>query len=532
VDRIQRHNQRLLRNAVRETRLITSIDVTAGRRIRVTSVTWDEYWGQCGCWAREITQLKAAWTALIAGNLAANLRREFVRAYFQLLRACLDGHACGHNALPVLKRIVGFETVRVSGDCGGSAAAIISARHPIYLLSKLAKPDAPENPKYLPLICPCGDLSGAGALYWHYRRIPLMRTDGIQLFVYPPAEVGNRPLSHALIGQLFACLTPRSDPWIRERSQSLFEGVFAPLVARYASPRLHLLDMACGSAKITMTLCRKASAAHRKLFDLTLVDVVRGNKSIANAFYRNPRVFGNVVFRRESLFDWVDKNAGKPEVRFDIALLLRACNLFSRFSIEKMSFRETNTLIGQDTSCEPLDSQVLRPAELIENNRLGGIQHGIGRFVFKNGWVFRQFSASDYFKAIHLIMGGTFCADQDIVYVPLRVFDDTVLVLPSGRSLIAQLLTMANHLVIEDADLLPFQLEHHFKQFALDDLSVTDLTDQAKRRGAAVYLIERKPCGDKTSDVRVGSCNMMAPRACRPAPIGIDQGAALPVPVE
>ena len=178
--------------------------------------------------------------------------------------------------------------------------------------------------------------------------------------------------------------------------------------------RLHLLDMACGSAKITMTLCRKAFAAHQKSFDLTLVDVVRGNKSIANAFYRNPRVFGNVVFRRESLFDWVDKNAGKPQMRFDVALLLRACNLFSRFSIEKMSYREANALIGQDTTCDPLDSQVLRPAELIENNSLGRIQHGIGRFIFKNGWVFRQFSASDYFKAIHVVMGGRLSAGEDI----------------------------------------------------------------------------------------------------------------------
>jgi hypothetical protein len=320
-----------------------------------------------------------------------------------------------------------------------------------------------------------------------------MRTNGIQLFVYPPAEACKRPLSHALIGQLFACLTPRSDPWIRERSQSLFEGLFAPLVARSASRRLHLLDMACGSAKITMTLCRKAFAAHRKSFDLTLVDVVRGSNSIANVFYRNPRVFGNVVFRRESLFDWVDNNAGKPQMHFDVALLLRACNLFSRFSIEKMSYREANALIGQNTTCDPLDSQVLRPAKLIEDNSLGRIQHGIGRFTFKNGWVFRQFSSSDYFKAIHVVMGGRLSADEDILYAPLRVFDDNVLVLPSGRSLIAQLLTMANQLVIEDADLLPYHLERHFKQFALGDLSVTDLTDRAKRRGAAVYLVQGKP---------------------------------------
>ena len=63
---------------------------------------------------------------------------------------------------------------------------------------------------------------------------------------------------------------------------------------------------------------------------------------------------------------------------------------------------------------QSLDSQVLRPAELIENNSLGRIQHGIGRFIFKNGWVFRQFSSSDYFKAIHVVMGGTLSADEDV----------------------------------------------------------------------------------------------------------------------
>jgi len=81
---------------VGETRLITSIDVTAGRRIRVIGATWEEYWGQCGPFTREIAQLKAAWTALIAGNFASSLRPELVRAYFRLLRICLDGHACGH----------------------------------------------------------------------------------------------------------------------------------------------------------------------------------------------------------------------------------------------------------------------------------------------------------------------------------------------------------------------------------------------------------------------------------------------------
>jgi hypothetical protein len=90
---------------------------------------------------------------------------------------------------------------------------------------------------------------------------------------------------------------------------------------------------------------------------------------------------------------------------------------------------------------------------------------------------------------------------EDTLYAPRRVFDEDILVLPSGRSLIARLLTMANRLVIEDADLLPCHLEHHFRQFALGDLFVTDLTDEARRRGAAVYLIERKQHGDSTNSV-------------------------------
>jgi len=101
-------------------------------------------------------------------------------------------------------------------------------------------------------------------------------------------------------------------------------------------------------------------------------------------------------------------------------------------------------------------------------------------------------SASDYFRAIHIVTGGRPSDGEGPLYAPLRAFDEDVLVLPSGRSLIARLLTLARQLVIEDADLLPCHLERHFRRFALGNLSVTDVTGQARRRGAAVYLIERK----------------------------------------
>lgn len=450
--------------------------------------------------------------ALIIGNFSSGVRCDFVRTYFLLLAACLDRYVRGQDVLFLLRKIVGFEVIRVSGDQGGAAAAIASVRHPVYLLSKLANPRRPEDPKYLPLICPCTTGAEAIAMYWHYRRIPLVRTNGIQLFVYPPTQVGDRPLSHALIGQLFSSLTPRTDPWIRERSQSLFEGVFGSLVAGATSPRVQLLDMACGSAQVTMTLCRKAFTTHQKSFDLTLVDVVRGNRAIANTFFRNLNVFGNVAFRREDMFEWVDSNSDNPAVRFDIALLLRACNLFSRFSIAEMPLREVNALRNQDPRCDPIDIQTLRPAELIQRNLLSKIQQGIGRFVFNRGSTFRQFSCSDYFKAIHIVTGGILSGDSDTLYMPFRAFDEDILVLPSGRSLIARLVTMAKQLVIEDADLLPCHLERHFRRFALDDLSVTDLTGQARRRGAAVYLIEGRQddAGTRSTEKTAGSMSAVA----------------------
>ena len=93
MDRLQRYNQRLVQSALRETRLLASLDVTADRRIHATSVTWEQYWGQCDALAREIAELKTAWTALIAGGGAGSLRRDFVRAYFLLLRACLNHYS-------------------------------------------------------------------------------------------------------------------------------------------------------------------------------------------------------------------------------------------------------------------------------------------------------------------------------------------------------------------------------------------------------------------------------------------------------
>lgn len=339
------------------------------------------------------------------------------------------------------------------------------------------------------IICPLDHASEKSHLYAHYRRIPVLKSDGIQLFVYPSIESQDQPLSHSLINRLFMSLTPRTDPWVQERSRCLFDGVFGALVAQISSSRIKLLDIACGSAKTTMSLCRKAFDAYQKSFDLTLVDVVRGRKSIATTFYRNLSMFGDIIFRRESLFDWVDKSDYAQPIHFDIVLMLRICDVFSRFRIESIPFHEANTLLCQDRTC---DADVLDPGKLIENNRIDEIDHSIKRLNIQNGATFRQFSLSDYFKAIYAIIGGKITHNENMLYMPIRRFDGNALILSSGQSLIARLMTMADHIIVEDADLSSFHLQKHLDRFGLHDLQISGMTRRTKLRGASVFMIDKK----------------------------------------
>ena len=76
-----------------------------------------------------------------------------------------------------------------------------------------------------------------------------------------------------------------------------------------------------------------------------------------------------------------------------------------------------------------------------------------------------------------------------MIYAPIRRFDETALVLPSGRSLIGELMTMTDKILIEDSDLTASRLQSHISLFGLSDLSVTDFTDRRGRHGASVAVI-------------------------------------------
>jgi hypothetical protein len=214
--------------------------------------------------------------------------------------------------------------------------------------------------------------------------------------------------------------------------------------------------------------------------------------SIASTFYHNPSIFGNIIFRRESLFDWMEKQDHAAPAHFDIVLMLRICDVFSRFNIETVSFQEARRLLHHKESDFLLEADILDPRKLIENKRLDKIDHSIKRLPIQDGTAFRQFSLSDYFKAIYAIIGGKITSANNAIYLPVRRFDGDALVLSSGQSLIARLMTMADCIVVEDADLSPCRLQRHFDLFGLNNLRITDMTHLTKMRGASVCIIDKK----------------------------------------
>ena len=317
MNRLQAHNQSALRRSLADTKLIRSISVNGGHLIDVERLNWEDYWADCRELAEELELLHDSWTTLIRSRYQPTHYVRFVCAYFTLLKACIDRVTRGDVELQALRKVVGFETFRVFGADGHSVAAVLNTRNPPYLLSKVAQPRAFDDPKFLPLVCPFVGGSEIGRLYCHYRRISIANTNGLQLFVYPAAQSPHQSSGYSLIARLFKSLTPKNDPWVKKRSETLFDCVFAKLFADCDSKELKMLDMACGSARVTTRLCKKASDCYGKSFDLTLVDVARGNKSLAAVFQRSPSVFQKMVFRRGSLFDWAEDHSSNPRSHFD-----------------------------------------------------------------------------------------------------------------------------------------------------------------------------------------------------------------------
>ena len=224
---------------------------------------------------------------------------------------------------------------------------------------------------------------------------------------------------------------------------------------------------------------------------LTLIDVVERNKSLAKVFYRSPQVFRELIFRQSGLLEWLDDQINEQHFRYDIALMLRVLDLFSHFRIEPITQSEIKASLNRKHKNIILNGVVKNPAELICNGRHREIQHTIKKIALRQGDMFWQISLSDYFMAMSKIMGNEVGIEDNRIYAPIRHFDEKALVLPSGRSLIAQLMSITNQLVIEDSDVTPSRLRDHIDDFGLSNLRIIEVGKRTQTYGAAISLIEK-----------------------------------------
>ncbi len=105
MNKLQRRNQRELVGILRKPLLFKSIELSGARLLEVQTATWEQYWNGCDNASDHIESLRCKWHALIESGYSTEHRSSYVVAYFQLLRACLQGYFSKQLDVSVLKKV-------------------------------------------------------------------------------------------------------------------------------------------------------------------------------------------------------------------------------------------------------------------------------------------------------------------------------------------------------------------------------------------------------------------------------------------
>jgi len=309
-------------------------------------------------------------------------------------------------------------------------------------------------------------------LYFHYRRIPVKQTHGTQLFVYLPVTSQLHEYSgFNVIDSLFRVFTPKNDPWIKQRCVSLAKSVFNDLIISLCKPKINLLDLGCGSAKISMQLCIQGHAETQSSFDVSLIDTIPSRFSIAHSFYKNSQAFEAIRYRRNDLFDWV-ANMHNETAEYDITLMLRVYDTFCLYQIDSIPIESLSSVKLPDATAvfqTPTSQQI--------QSSPGRIVHSLHKIRTQRGYAYFQPALRDFFKAVF------FCCNthsniedtkENEIFLPVRSFSEDRLVMKDGRSILERIMEKSQYLIIEDSDVSLELLRHHAKKRNLCHLMFTN----------------------------------------------------------
>jgi len=466
MNALQRYNHTILRKHIFSPRILCSLNILPNGVIELHDMEWQDYWGE-NCLQSLLGKLFLSWHEWISTRFDQSKLNRYVYDYFRLLETALVAYQVGQIDYCFLEKIVAFETFCVTTPVSNSnVSSLFSMRNPNYLLHKIPNRIACDDPKYLPVICRRDQLGSSARLYFHYRRIPIKCSQGTQLFVYPAVPSSVRECSgFDVIDLLFRVLTKKNDPWIKTRCASLAKSVFNDLIISLNKPKINLLDLGCGSAKLSMQLCTQAHHCTQSSFDVSLIDSIPSRFSIAHSFYRNSQSFEAIRYRRNNLFEWLS-DMHHCQVTFDITLMLRVFDTLCQYQAESISFENVrHSLQLQDYSAvlhSPTSQQIL--------NSPDKIVHSLHRIQTQFGMAFFQPALQDYFKAVFLCCNKNSIQSDKEMILPVRSFSEKLLVMEDGISIIERIMEKSKYLVIEDSDVTLELLRYHAEKRRLNHL--------------------------------------------------------------
>ncbi len=425
---------------------------------------------------QRLNRLKAAWLEVVHKPTSRRRQLTYCWRYFGLLHHTLGIAArepVRGDPLPVLHRILAFASFTTKADDDDErAACVFSAAHPAYVLGRLAPGAPPPAPRHVPLVLPLGETEP----YYCYRQLSLSGNVGEHILVFPSSDLRRRPGSFGAIDRLARLLSVKPDPYWRPRSKLLAERILVPLYrlrGKVRTPgsrnrRLSILDIGAGTGHLSVNawrhLRKRFSSAKSTAVALHFVDA--SGPSLGRSFGVSQSA-ADIAFVEWTSADYRgildDDRWLQAKGPFDWVFICRLLDNASNFTIEQVP-GFTGNPGGKHASCEP--HRCLAPRQ-----RPLGIERLAVRTVNRavpGGTTMPQVALADYFRAMHAVVSGNLGPESERVpYLAVRRFNPAALTTTSGRSIVAQLMTVASAIVVEDVDLSPEHFVHHQQQFGL-----------------------------------------------------------------
>lgn len=494
-----------IQHVLRSGAIIRSMSIDGAGRIELRVCDWDRYWE---CLTAQDTVLRPGLARLgtarrqyIESAYDLNRAIAYCQAYFALLRNLLDKN----DTNDALRALLGLESFSIGwwGHEAAQAAGTVTIRHPVYLLAKLREPQAYEDAKFLPVICPMSFAdAGDAPLFYYYRQIKVQSDPFASLLIYPSVDQSRRLDSFGCIEAVSSALSFKPDPRSKQRAKAITDWAVAPFLEYQRSgdrgrPEISFVDIGGGSGALLAELCKRLVKEHRstladRKFAWSIIDVSLQNATRRTHSRELRQHMSYIDYQPADYADWILEHSRSGQRKYDVALVCRLLNNLSCIDIESSS--DPNLIAELSTVRRRPAPDVIHPADCLTGpaSDCQSLVASNARAHVDGGVTFRQASLSDYFRGLHRISGNHQAEDERGLYFPVRRFNEAALMLPDGSCTPDRLSSLADMVVIEDVDLHADVLVEHLTKRKLDHLAASDATDRVRMQSGSLLCMSRR----------------------------------------